>query len=177
MANYFVDREVEHPGRVTISPVNSNIMTASIDSDGVASFSNSGAGLVADLTRAEGTVTVAGTPLDALHLNAGVKELMGNSVFGFKITGYLTSSSSIPVEVGKEYIVIWRAHGSSGSAGIDYVWMDSDNMPVARNIMLDGTQLVSYNGSVDGTTWEIVNTSQSTTVHCTVIAQFPTIII
>ena len=52
----FVDRVVEHPGRVRLTPV-----------EGVEN--------VYDMTREEGTVTEEGTPLNATNLNAEMRNL------------------------------------------------------------------------------------------------------
>lgn len=51
MANYFTDRVVEHPGRVTMAPVQGEANTY-------------------DMSRAEGTVTTDGTPFNAEAFNA-----------------------------------------------------------------------------------------------------------
>lgn len=50
MANYFEDRVVEHPGRVTMTPVEGELNTY-------------------DMSRAEGTVTKPGTPFNADTFN------------------------------------------------------------------------------------------------------------
>ena len=56
----FVDRVVEHPGRVTLTPTgNTNEY---------------------DMTRSEGTVTEEGTPLNATNLNTIIQEMIDNAL-------------------------------------------------------------------------------------------------
>lgn len=61
MANYFVDRVVQHPGRVTMTPVAGQTDTY-------------------DLARAEGTVTEVGTPFNADTFNGIADELTSDIV-------------------------------------------------------------------------------------------------
>ncbi len=173
MANYFVDREVEYPGRVNLAPVDSNLMTASIDSNGVASFSNSEDGLVADMTRAEGTVSTEGTPLNATNLNGGINQMIADALKANLTMLTMSASSSkqlTDIPAGSDILVIWSAAGSTGSRGIDYVWF-SNELPVARSVMLSGTQLLQYGGG--GGQLLIENSAASSTVHVTVISKIP----
>lgn len=57
MADYFVDRVVEHPGRVQMTPV-------------------SGQSDVYDMARAEGAVTETGTPFNAATFNAIAQDIL-----------------------------------------------------------------------------------------------------
>lgn len=57
MADYFVDRVTEHPGRVQMTPV-------------------SGQSNVYDVERAEGAVTEAGTPFNAATFNAIAQDIL-----------------------------------------------------------------------------------------------------
>lgn len=60
MADYFVDRVTEHPGRVQMTPV-------------------SGQSNVYDMTRAEGAVTETGTPFNADTFNAIAQDILDNT--------------------------------------------------------------------------------------------------
>lgn len=167
MANYFVDREVEHPGRVNLTPVDSNLMTASIDSNGVASFSNSEDGLVADLTRAEGTVSTEGTPLNAINLNGGINEMIAAALEGLirPVVVQANSLKELANAAGREYIVVWTGHGTTGSRGIDYVW--SDGTVTSRSVSLTGTALLQYGGNDE--ILVLQNTASATVIHAMVI--------
>lgn len=57
----FTDRIVEHPGRVVMTPVSGETNTY-------------------DMTRAEGTVTEEGTPLNAANLNAEISAMIAAAV-------------------------------------------------------------------------------------------------
>ena len=167
MANYFVDREVEHPGRVNLAPVDSNLMTASIDSNGVASFSNSEDGLVADLTRAEGTVSTEGTPLNATSLNGGINEMIAAALEGLirPVVVQANSLKELANAAGREYIVVWTGQGNTGSRGIDYVW--SDGTVTSRSVSLTGTALLQYGGNDE--ILVLQNTASATVIHAMVI--------
>lgn len=168
MSDYFVNREVEHPRRVNIEAVNGGFMSASIDENGVVNFTDGETGFLADLERAEGTVYEEGTALNAQNLNEGIAGMIGERVRGYILTA--THGTPLPVEAGVEYVVIWSAQGTAGSRGIDYVWLE-DSTPVSRNIVLSGTQLLSYMPTGTEDQWAIANTAQSTAVHVTVISQ------
>ncbi len=163
MADFFVNRIVEHPGRMDITPVNGTIATAEMDDDDLIIGGSSGA-ITADIVRAEGMETEEGTPLNAQSLNTGI-----NSMVADFIRGYVIASSNrvrVPFETGAEYIVIWTGAGATGSRGIDYIWF-SDGAVVSRSVSLTGTQLLFY-GTVDDDII-IENSASATTVHATVI--------
>ena len=69
----FVNREVEYPGRITLTDVS--------DSSVLGTF---------DVTRAEGTVSVAGTPLTADNLNGEITDAV-NAGVSAAITEYDTA--------------------------------------------------------------------------------------
>lgn len=160
--NTFVDRDVEHPGRVNITPIDASLTTASIDGDGVASFSNSAEGLVADLTRAEGTVIEEGTPLNAQNINPIIRRLNLSSV-GYAIAA--GSNASFFGSSGVDFLMVWCAEGSGVSRGIDFIHFDDNGDPVVKSIAMnsEGSQLITYTA---GGSYSFVaeNGAKSTTV-------------
>lgn len=159
---YFVDREVEHPGRVNLQPIDADLMTASIDENGVVSFSSTASGFTADMTRAEGEVYTEGTPLNAVNLNGGIESMVSAKAFVLSAT----HGVPIPIEAGTEMVVAWSGAGANASRGIDYVWI-TDGAVISRSFMLSGTQLILY--STAGQQLVIENSASATTVHVMVI--------
>lgn len=73
MANYFEDRQVEHPGRINLTPTE--------DAD------------VFDISRAEGTVNVQGTPFNANAFNRAI-DLYGH-YYGTCSTGASSGTKAV----------------------------------------------------------------------------------
>lgn len=71
MANYFEDRIVEHPGRITLTAVSGQTNTY-------------------DVTPAEGAVTQAGTPLNADNMEEAVGAMISDAMQAFTISNALT---------------------------------------------------------------------------------------
>lgn len=168
MANYFIDRVVEHPGRVSITPVAGESSFATAEINGTAlNLGSSSSGVVADVLRAEGTVTEAGTPLNAENLNGGINSMIEDSA-GELVRACVISPMStkqLTSAAGREYIVVWTGQGTTGSRGVDYVW--SDGTVTSRSVSLTGTALLHYGGNDEYLVLE--NTASSTTIHAMVI--------
>lgn len=166
MADYFVDRSVEHPGRVTIEPAEgTSFGGASIDENGVVTFnSGSSGGFTAEIERNEGEVYEEGTPLNAEHLNEGINQMIGAVARSVVVSP--ASIKQLTNAVGREYVVVWTGAGTTGSRGVDYVWV-ADGVITSRNVSLTGTALLHYGGSDDYLVLE--NTASATTIHAMVI--------
>jgi len=168
MREYFEDRSVEYPNRITIEPVDASFGGASIDENGVVTFGGSSSGgFTADIERNEGTVYAQGTPIDATRMNGYIANMIMDR---FKnVILQANHGLLMDVESGVEYLVIWTAQGSSGSRGIDFIWHDGYE-PISRSIYLSGTQLLTYT-RLDNDTWQIINTASATQVHAMIYAQ------
>ena len=170
--NAFIDRVVEHPGRVEIDPVSGAGWTTADITDGVLTLDDvSGDAFVADISREEGTVTEAGTALTADNMHENIEGMiveMINSVYFSSFDVLAGSSGSLIHRTGYCYLVFWRSSGNSGSFGIDYLTISSGTIS-AREMLLSsgGTHLPSYSYSNDRL-W-IENTATSTTIVCTVL--------
>lgn len=167
MREYFKDRSVQYPNRVTIEP-EASIDGASIDENGVVTFSGGASGgFTATIERNEGTIYENGTPIDATRMNGYIANMIMDR---FKnVVLQANHGLLMDVESGVEYLVIWTAQGSTGSRGIDFLWHDGYE-PVSRNFMLSGTQLLTYM-RIDDDTWQITNTASATQVHLMLFAQ------
>lgn len=123
MANYFKDRVVQFPGRVTMTPVSGQPNTY-------------------DMARAEGTVTEEGTPFNADTFND-----IANTIHAF---GTCTSSASAATKdvtcpgfvlhEGAKISVFFTSNNMHGSASLNV------NDTGARLIITDSSSTVSVNG-------------------------------
>ena len=168
MSDYFVDRVVEHPGRVTLTPVEGAESFATAEISGTSlNLGSSSDGITADVLRTEGTVTEAGTPLNAENLNGGINSMIDDVAGGLVRACIIPpmSTKQLTSAAGREYIVVWTGQGTTGSRGVDYVW--SDGTVNSRNVSLTGTALLQYGGNNEYLVLE--NTASTTTIHAMVI--------
>lgn len=169
MANYFVDREVEHPGRVKFSGVQGDFTVADFVEDTL--YLYSGDEISVDMTRDEGEVTEQGTPLNAVNLNGGINQMIAAALKANVTMLTMSANSSkalTDVPAGSNFLVVWTT--ASGSFGIDYVWFSNESA-VSRSLVLSGSQLITYSGSSQLT---INNTAASAVVRVAVLSKVPT---
>lgn len=123
----FVDRIVEYPGRVRLTQVDDDVF---------------------DLTREEGTVTEAGTPLDAAHLNSEIADgVIDRFVTGSVVkdnvsiaTGATSGTLNIdatrtgftPIAVAGLRITNGSTNGTHGDSCTAFAWyINGNNVAVA----------------------------------------------
>lgn len=146
MANYFTDRVVEHPGRVTLTPT--------------------GGSNEYDIDRSEGTVTTAGTPFNATTFNGMLDQYgawygtcstaAGTSIKEVVCPGFtLVSGSTIAVhfDYGNQYdgSISLNVNSTGGKYVVDYGQYYYSNGRCAWDA--DQVILFTYNGS----NWEMIS--------------------
>lgn len=171
MADYgaFIDRIVEHPGRVDIEAVSGSGFTLAGVSDGVLTLDDGGS-ITADISRNEGTVTQAGTALTAANLNDYIEGMIIENInnrylISFSLAG--SASGTLQHTDNTAYTIFWRSAGNTGSYGIDMLTANSGAVS-NREVLLSGTHLPSYAITGDNKL-QFTNTAQSTTVIFTVL--------
>lgn len=171
----FVDRIVEHPGRVEIEPVSGAGWTTADITDGVLALDDvSGTSFVADISREEGTVTTAGTALTATNLNEIIEELIvDNTGYRWLMSYKLGAGKFVEYPHYSDYlayIVIWRNAGNgSGSYGID-MFTVSEGVINNKEILLNGTHLPSYTiGGEEDDDLIITNNAPTNSIVLTII--------
>lgn len=170
MADYFVDRDVQYPGRVTITGEGDGFAQAIVLGEMLQITPASG-GVDATITRNEGIVTEEGTPLNATNLNSGINQMIAAALKANVAMLTMSANSSkalTDVPAGSNFLVAWTT--ASGSFGIDYVWFSNESA-VSRSLVLSGSQLITYSGSSQLT---INNTAGSAVVRVAVISKVPT---
>lgn len=146
MANYFKDRVVEHPGRVTLTPTG-----------GTNEY---------DVDRAEGTVSEAGSPINAATLNTaidtyglwyGTSSTSANTVekvvtcAGFT----LTTGAKIAVHFSTANRVTGRIKLNVNGTGAIDVLVNDQYSNVGGSCTWDPGHVVMF--SYDGANWRIIN--------------------
>ena len=141
----FVDRIVEHPGRVEIEPVSGAGWTTADITDGVLTLDDvSGTSFVADISREEGTVTEAGTALTATNLNTIIPGMIEELKPGNVITRkFMSNDAGVVVPFGGFALIAW-AFGATTTCGIDLVFYTGSNRYTINLAKTGSDLLVEY---------------------------------
>lgn len=168
MANYFKDRVVQHPGRVTMSPV-------------------SGQSDTYDVTRAEGTVTEEGTPFNADTFNEIAQDIIdmipkgnGRLWYGTCSTGASTSAKVVTCAgftLTTGAMIAVRFNNEQTSTSTITLNVNSTGAKSVYGVARSTTSITRMDGAweanetkifvYDGTYWRIVNQNIITSAELT----------